>query len=100
VDLTIEGDVNADGVSGNERPNAVGNWRIDHPSASQLKSGSTWFNVDAFESVKAGEMGSLGRNTVPGPSFRNFDLSLAMRFRVSEEHALSFRLETTTCSTS
>ncbi|RPJ86613.1 MAG: TonB-dependent receptor [Acidobacteria bacterium] len=94
VDLTIESDVNADGVSGNERPNVVGNWRIDHPSASQLKSGSTWFNLDAFETVKAGEMGTMGRNGVTGPSYRNFDLSLAKRFRVSEEHALSFRLET------
>ena len=41
VDITVENDNNADGVSGNERPNVVGNWKIDPPSASELKAGAT-----------------------------------------------------------
>ena len=94
VDITVENDNNADGVSGNERPNVVGNWKIDHPSASELKAGATWFDVDGFEQNKVGEMGTFGRNGMPGPSFRTVDLSLAKRFRFSEEHAFSFRLET------
>ncbi len=94
VDVTVEEDTNKDGVSGNERPNLVGNWKIDPPSASALKAGATWFDLAAFEENGVGEMGTFGRNGLTGPSFRNVDLSLAKRFRISEQHAFSLRLET------
>jgi outer membrane receptor protein involved in Fe transport len=94
VDITVENDNNFDGVSGNERPNVIGNWSVDSPSADQLKAGATWFNVSAFEQNGPGEMGMLGRNALTGPSYRSLDLSLAKRFRITEGHSVSFRLET------
>ncbi len=94
VDVTVEKDNNLDGVSGNERPNVVGDWRIDEPSADQLKAGATWFSLSAFAPNGIGEMGALGRNAVGGPSFRNFDLVLSKNFKIIEGHSVSIRLET------
>jgi hypothetical protein len=94
VNINVGRDNNLDGVSGNERPNVVGNWKMDQPSAEQLKAGATWFDTSAFAQNGVGEMGAFGRNVVGGPSFRNIDLALAKRFRISEGHSFNFRLET------
>jgi hypothetical protein len=94
VDITVEKDNNFDGVSGNERPNLIGNWKIDPPTAAQAKAGETWFDVSAFRQNGPGEMGTVGRNALTGPAYRSFDLSLAKQFRISEGHSASFRLET------
>ena len=40
-----------------------------------------------------GQFGSLGRNTFEGPRFRNFDLSLTKRTRLTEQSSMEFRAE-------
>jgi hypothetical protein len=87
-------DNNLDSVAGNDRPNVVGSWKIDQPSAQEAKGGATWFDVSAFEPNGVGEMGTLGRNVVVGPPYRNLDLALSKDFRLREEHTVSLRLET------
>jgi hypothetical protein len=94
VNLTVESDYNRDGVSGNERPNVVGDWRMDKPSADAIKGGATWFDTSAFVANGVGEMGTLGRNVLNGTPFKNIDLALAKKFRISEGHSFNFRLET------
>lgn len=87
-------DNNFDAQSGNDRPNLVGNWKKDPPTAEELKGSATWFDTSAFAANGVGEIGTLGRNVVEGPSYKNMDLTLSKRFRIREEHAVSFRLET------
>ncbi len=37
----------------------IGNWKIDPPSASELKAGATWFDVAAFEENRRRRDGEL-----------------------------------------
>ncbi len=87
-------DNNKDGQASNDRPNLVGDWKKASPTAQQAKAGETWFNVSAFAPNGVGEIGTVGRNSLPGPSFKNFDLGLLKKFAITEAHAVSFRLET------
>jgi hypothetical protein len=41
----------------------------------------------------AGRLGTLGRNTLPGPGYFNWDLSGFKRFRITERHTFEFRGE-------
>ncbi|HSE97242.1 MAG TPA: TonB-dependent receptor, partial [Blastocatellia bacterium] len=43
--------------------------------------------------VSLGENGAVGRNTVRGDSFINWDVALNKRFRFTESHLLAFRAE-------
>lgn len=52
-----------------------------------------WFDPTAFELQPAGFFGNLGRNTVIGPGFNNFDFSLTKNNRVNEDINLQFRVE-------
>ena len=94
VTVTCEEDHGIDGVDGNDRPNLIGDWRKEAPSPEQLRSGATWFNTAAFEANNVGQIGSLGRNVVQGPSYRNLDVALSKKFSITEGHSVSFRLET------
>lgn len=94
VEIVSGRDNNLDGVSGNDRPNLAGNWKVDHPTAEQAKGGKTWFDVSAFAHNGVGEIGTLGRNVVIGPPYRNVDLALSKSFRIREEHSVTVRLET------
>jgi hypothetical protein len=50
-----------------------------------------WFDPSVF--VAAPHFGNLGRNTVPGPAFRNADVSLIKEDRVTRDVRLQFRLD-------
>jgi len=50
-----------------------------------------WFNPAAFTTPPAFTWGTLGRNTLNGPSVLNVDTSLSRKFRIGEHKALSFR---------
>jgi hypothetical protein len=70
------------------RPNLVGN-----PSAQPCLAG-TLFNTCAFATnTVLGTFGNVGRNTVRGPGFQNWDFSLFKNFPVSESKRLEFRAE-------
>jgi len=54
-----------------------------------------WVDPSAFQRPQDGFLGNLGRNTVPGPSLANVDVSLARRFRLGrgEGATIEFRAE-------
>jgi hypothetical protein len=73
------------------RPNYISGtqWQLD----SSQQSTSRFFNTAAFSSPTAGAFGSLGRNTIIGPSQVNADVILARYIRVKEGIRLQFRAE-------
>ncbi len=69
------------------RPNLVGDPRIDDPTPSRF------FNTEAFEVPEFGRFGDSGRNVIPGPGLANVDLALLRDFRVSDRLAAQFRVD-------
>jgi hypothetical protein len=62
-----------------------------------------WFNIYAFAKCNDKTVfgastpqycfGTVGRNTMIGPGFKNFDISLHKTTQISERHAIQFRAE-------
>ena len=52
-----------------------------------------WFDPTAFSLPEAGFFGNLGRSTIIGPGFANFDLSLVKNTAIGEGKNLQFRAE-------
>lgn len=52
-----------------------------------------YFVKEAFTNPLAGEFGNCGRNNLIGPSTWNVDFSAMKDFRITEGHALQFRME-------
>jgi hypothetical protein len=52
-----------------------------------------YFNANAFIQPLAGTYGNVGRNTLPGPSLVQTDVSAAKKFLFSEHLSLQFRAE-------
>ena len=73
------------------RPDAVNG--VDPVPANQ--GPDNWINADAFTLAQPAPftLGNLGRNTMTGPSFKNFDFSIVKDFEVSEGRRLQFRTE-------
>jgi hypothetical protein len=71
---------------------------FDRPSVLQGRSPTTgdpngWFDSSAFVLPAAGTLGTIGRNSLVGPSLQTFDFSLVKRFRIVEALACEFRAE-------
>ncbi len=63
-------------------------------SGSVIEGGPNhYFNPSAFVQPLPGTYGNLGRNTLPGPSLVQTDISAAKRFSFTEHRALQFRAE-------
>jgi len=80
---------NADGGAGgvSQRPDQVGN-----PNATPCVPG-TFFNTCAFADPALGSFGNVGRNTIQGPGYRTWDMSVFKNFQTSEHSTLEFRAE-------
>ena len=52
-----------------------------------------WFNPNCYALEPVGTFGNTGRNTLRGPSFFNFDISLLKDTRITEQIKLQFRAE-------
>ncbi len=52
-----------------------------------------WFDPSAFALQGAGFIGNLGRNTLVGPGFFDFDLSLVKATKIRESMNVEFRVE-------
>ncbi|HEX5482321.1 MAG TPA: TonB-dependent receptor [Terriglobia bacterium] len=52
-----------------------------------------WYNPDAFAQPAPYTFGNLGRNTLTGPKFVNFDFALFKNFKFTESKSLQFRSE-------
>ena len=82
-------DIANNGVREGHRPDLV-------PGADNnpvLGGPDTYFDVSAFELQPRGRLGTLGRNTMIGPGFATFDISLSRTVPITEQHTLQFRLE-------
>jgi outer membrane receptor protein involved in Fe transport len=50
-----------------------------------------WFNPSAFERVPAGTFGNAGRNSLRGPGYMTFDMTLQRRLRLTARAAATLR---------
>jgi hypothetical protein len=75
------------GFLGNDRPNLVGQARLDNPTPER------WFNTAAFVIPPFGSFGAAGRNILDGPSYKNVNFSLVKNTAIKEELAIQFRAE-------
>ena len=78
---------NTGGTFGSDRPNLLRNPALDHPTAGR------WFDSGAFALPGRYQFGSAGRNILRGDGIANFDISLAKRFTLREQHVLSFEAQ-------
>ena len=72
-----------------ERPNLVPG-RSNNPILGRVNQ---WYDPSAFALQGAGFIGNLGRNTLIGPKFVDFDMAVGKTTRVKENISLEFRVE-------
>lgn len=80
---------NPAGVGGAERPDLVPG-RSNNPIVGKVNQ---WYDPSAFSLQAPGALGNLGRNTLIGPKFVNFDMSLAKNTKIREKLNVQFRVE-------
>jgi hypothetical protein len=90
---------------GADRPNAIGDWRIAHPTPDRwfnpctlLADGVTRRNclpgdAPAWAINAISTFGNAGRDILRGPPLTNFDFGVYREFRITERHSLKFRTE-------
>lgn len=71
-----------------DRPNLIGNPRLDNPDPR-----TGWWNRAAFAAPAPGTVGNAGKGILIGPGYLATDFSLLKRFRISENQDLQFRAE-------
>ena len=79
---------NTNSGGGGQRPNKVAD-----PNSGFQRGINEWFNTSAFVNPAQYTYGNVGRNSLRGPSFTNFDLSLFRNFKVFRESSFQFRAE-------
>lgn len=90
--LRSDSDNDYDGNSSGDRPDVIGAWKLS-PNRSRDQVINAWFNPDAFEANKKGQLGNAGRNFIIGPGSKSFDIGINKDFRISERHRFQFRCE-------
>ena len=73
--------------SGSDRPNRIGNPHLAHPNAVE------WFNTAMLPVASANNFGNAGRNSLLGPGYSAFDLSLLRRFSFHERATLTLQAQ-------
>jgi hypothetical protein len=87
--VLISQDRSNTGGSSIDRPILIGN-------PNQIAGGQTpdhWFNTAAFALPAFGTEGNVGRNTLVGPAFHEFDFSLIKNTSIREGKNVQFRAE-------
>jgi hypothetical protein len=79
---------NGSGVFASERPDATGQ-PVSLPRSERTTL--DFFNTAAFALPASGQLGTAGRNTIPGPGTVNFNMSLGRFFTFSKEKNLRAR---------
>jgi hypothetical protein len=72
--------------------NAAFNGRL-YTRGSTAARAAQFFNPSAFSAPAYGTVGNLGRDTLTGPGYANWDLSLLKSTQISERTRLQFRAE-------
>ncbi len=62
-------------------------------AADKTRTPAAWFNPCAFAAPVTNRFGTAGRNSVIGPPFAAFDLSLSKSITLKETHRLEFKTE-------
>jgi hypothetical protein len=88
--------------AGSDRPNLVGDpYRSGSVPANPscvappgaTRTAAQWFNPCAFEAAPANMYGDAGRNSLLGPDYSSFDLSLSRRFTVHDRTTATFEAQ-------
>jgi hypothetical protein len=70
------------------RPDQIGSAHVSDPNAT------LWFNPAAYIAPQGvGRNGLVSHNSLRGPSFKEFDLSLSKIFTITESKTLEFKWE-------
>jgi hypothetical protein len=77
--------------AGFDRPNQIASG--DTALSSDQRDANKWFNTAIFALQPFGTFGNVGRNTVIGPGFVQWDASLLKTFHFTERTGLQFRFE-------
>jgi len=93
-DSSLQG--SAPEISGfySSRPNLVGNPNAGSCSdGAPVRSPECWFNTGAFQQAQPGTFGNLGRNTLRGPAFQQWDFSVLKMIPIHENVHMQLRAE-------
>lgn len=74
-------------VRGAQRPNRIGNGKVDKPTLTR------WIDRSAFELAPLGTFGNAGVSILRAPGYANWDFSIGKKFRVDEARYFDFRAE-------
>ena len=85
--VVVGGANNSYSQAGQWYPNLVGN---PNPSNRSIKQ---WYDPTAFAVPAAATFGTMRRNSLYGPSFKLFNMSLAKSFHIWEQMALQVRVD-------
>jgi hypothetical protein len=58
-----------------------------------IRTAGCWFNTGAFQNAQTGQFGNVGRNTLNGPAFQQWDFSALKTIPIHESMNLQFRAE-------
>jgi hypothetical protein len=75
------------------RPNQVGNPNSGSCSGGAVRTPECWFNTSAFQHAATGQFGNVGRNTLDGPAFQQWDFSAIKTIPIRESMGVQFRAE-------
>jgi hypothetical protein len=73
----------------NQRPN----WKGGAPLYPDIQTVDNFLNSAPYEMPAKGTFGNLGRNTINGPGFVQFDVSFLKSFKFTESKNLEYRCE-------
>jgi len=73
-------------------PNA-GSCSFGGGTTAAVHTANCWFNTGAFQPAAQGTFGQLGRNTLEGPAFQQWDFSALKMIPIHESLNLQFRAE-------
>lgn len=89
VDTALQGTT----TSFKDRPNLVGDpFSGSCPNSAAVGTRACWFNTSAFSAPTAGTFGSVGRNSISGPSAFQFDAQVSRRFALDESNVRQIQL--------
>ena len=81
--------------AGSDRPNVIGNPNaaVNSTTHAATRTTNQWFNTAAFAVAPPNTYGDAGRNSLIGPDYSSFDLSLSRRFTVHDRTTATFEAQ-------
>ncbi len=81
-------------IINSDRPNLVGDpFSGTCPNGARVRTVTCWFNPTAYGLPPSGSFGDAGRDSLPGPPYKELDLSLAKITPFGERKSFEFRAE-------